>query len=138
MGTRKCDSGWTEALTSQGVCQILNVTNNQAERNLNINLLFALNYTGRSSEVNLRSMMASDGNAEKLTSAFPTLTMTNFCISDRTFGWHGRRTGLALYYIDEQHFQDENHELSLTSNMRSFFQIMATHTKLLGRHVSHG
>ena len=41
MGTRKCDSGWTEALTSQGVCQILNVTNNQAERNLNINLLFA-------------------------------------------------------------------------------------------------
>ena len=62
----------------------------------------------------------------------------NFCLSDRTFGWHGRRTGLALYYIDEQHFQDENHELSLTSNMRSFFQIMATHTKLLGRHVSNG
>ena len=60
----------------------------------------------------------------------------NFFLLDKTFGWHGRRTGLALYYIDEQHFQDENHELSLTSNMRSFFQIMATHTKLLGRHVS--
>ena len=51
MGTEKCNSGWTEALTSQGVCQILNVTNNQAERNLNINLLFALNYTGRSFKV---------------------------------------------------------------------------------------
>ena len=51
MGTEKCNSGWTEALTSQGVCQILNVTNNQAERNLNINLLFALNYTGRSFNV---------------------------------------------------------------------------------------
>ena len=138
MGTRKCDSGWTEALTSQGVCQILNVTNNQAERNLNINLLFALNYTGRSFEVNSRSTMTRSGHAEKMTWAFPTLTMTNFCISDRTFGWHGRRTGLTLYYIDEQHFQDENRELSLTSNMRSFFQIMATHTMLLGRHVSHG
>ena len=77
-------------------------------------------------------------NAEKLTSVLPSLTINNFCLSDRTFGWHGRRTGLALYYIDEQHFQDENHELSLTSNMRSFFQIMATHTKLLGRHVSYG
>ena len=64
------------------------------------------------------------------------ISAINDPFSDRTFGWHGRRTGLALYYIDEQHFQNENHELSLTSNMRSFFQIMATHTKLLGRHVS--
>ena len=45
-------------------------------------------------------------------------------IQDGTSGWHGHKNGLALFYVDQQHFQQEFHETSLTSNMNSYFQLM--------------
>ena len=41
---------------------------------------------------------------------------------DKTFGWHGYRSGLALYYFNLIHVQDEDHEVSITSNMNIYAQ----------------
>ena len=50
--------------------------------------------------------------------------MTKIFYKDGTSGWHGHKNGLALFYVDQQHFQQEFHETSLTSNMNSYFQLM--------------
>ena len=43
---------------------------------------------------------------------------------DKTFGWHGYRSGLALYYFNLIHVQDEDHEVSITSNMNIYAQVI--------------
>ena len=71
--------------------------------------------------------------------------------SDWSYGWHGHRAGLALYYFDETILLNEHHELryenmknlrqnlrqqnfmlSLTSDVTLHAQLMVTKTKLLG------
>ena len=37
--------------------------------------------------------------------------------SDSSYGWHGSRTGLVLYYYERQEGSKEKQEISLTSNM---------------------
>ena len=38
--------------------------------------------------------------------------MTKIFYKDGTSGWHGHKNGLALFYVDQQHFQQEFHELA--------------------------
>ena len=52
--------------------------------------------------------------------------------TDWSFGWHGHRAGLALYYFDDVVMQNDHHELSLTSGLTLHAQLMITKNKLLG------
>ena len=52
--------------------------------------------------------------------------------TDWSFGWHGHRAGLAVYYFDDVVMQNDHHELSLTSGLTLHAQLMITKNKLLG------
>ena len=53
---------------------------------------------------------------------WPISYFLTFIFRDKTFGWHGYRSGLALYYFNLIHVQDEDHEVSITSNMNIYAQ----------------
>ena len=58
--------------------------------------------------------------------------------TDWSFGWHGHRAGLALYYFDDVVMQNDHHELSLTSGLTLHPQLMITkHNPLRERKSIH-
>ena len=54
-------------------------------------------------------------------------------MTDTTYGWHGYRSGLALYYYHWSQPQSEYFELSLTSEMTLAVELMMKKTELLGQ-----
>ena len=53
-------------------------------------------------------------------------------ITDSTYGWHGYRSGLSLYYYHWTQPQTEYQELSLTSEMTLAVELMMSRTTYLG------
>ena len=58
-------------------------------------------------------------------------------ISDSTYGWHGYRSGLSLYYYHWTQPQTEYQELSLTSEMTLAVELMMSRTTYLDRPFTH-
>ena len=53
-------------------------------------------------------------------------------LSDSTYGWHGARTGLSLYYYHWEQESSERQELALTSDMVLTSSLTLKKTMLLG------
>ena len=85
---------WTHVMTPTGVCNVLRLdylTEDQAENTLRWHIM---------------TLDILINNKFKIISLVMAVNK-----SDWSYGWHGHRAGLALYYFDETILLNEHHEL---------------------------
>lgn len=93
LGVLDCREKWIKVLTPMGVCF-----------ELEIQRAFEREFDSFS---DLRSSFANN--------VLGLVAATN--LTDATYGWHGGRTGLVLYFYTREEGASERREISLTSTM---------------------
>lgn len=108
IGDIDCKAHWRAILTPYGACYVMKITNDE-------------------------TYMTQDpfNQANSVLGLVVAINKT-----DSSFGWHGLRTGVSLYYFHWTHPQSESRELSLTTDMSMYAQLVMTREKYLGKPFS--
>ena len=129
-------------MTPMGVCSKLNLTAHKEYMKMNpiIQSTSVLGLIGMTQISNNKIYMYESCNMMYLTN--PQIGMGNAIqntsvivavnTSDTTYGWHGYRSGIAMYFHHWQRSQNEYQEISLTSSMTLSVRLTMRKTELLG------